>query len=317
MRYRGSMKALYSFKKHKTIELCSPFELEEANEIIIGMDFFKLGEPLALISHALTKTLIIQYDKMIRIAICLPSNCIGKYNPEDEETTLQTLITLTENLKTLPAGIHYTFFDIGRNIKQQNVTSMESIWAFDIPWIGDGNYIAVRNTKGKEWKPRADLSFVFEQAKQNNIEVKEISYGMSLDKQLDILRHCRGLVTETGGHVALALNMRTPIMLIESNYIDGVIGRDWYVNSVYGSGTIGIVPSTNVLDKDIIQKRIDNVVSICDKGYNDNILMKFLTKDPKQLNYEYATQNKHLVLIDNNESINRRVSMEQSHRRDL
>lgn len=310
------MRALYSFKKHKSIEVCKPFDINDANEIVVGMDFFKLGEPLSLISNALTKVYIINYTKEYRIAICLPTNCIGKYNSTDEETTLQMLVCMTENLQSLPAGVHYTFFDLGQHIDQQNTTSMESIWAFDQPWVGDGDYIAVKITKGKEWKPRADMSFVYQQADSNNIKIKEVYYGMSLHKQIDILRHCRGFVTETGGHVALALTMRVPIMLVECGYIEGYIGPDWYVNSVYGSGNIGVVPSTNIFEQNVKQRRVEDVVSICDRGYNENILIDFLTKDRKQVNYQYAFKNKQLLLVADNETINQRVMMERKHRQD-
>jgi hypothetical protein len=67
------MKPVYSLIKNKTTsEPGLPFQFEESNEIMYGVEFSKLGEFIFRISELLVKLKLLNHDFTCKVGIIIP-----------------------------------------------------------------------------------------------------------------------------------------------------------------------------------------------------------------------------------------------------
>ena len=294
------LKPLYSFKKIGTaISIEKPFTVDECNEMLWGEEYFKHGEFLINISYALTRITLLNIDIIYKVGIFLSQDCIGKFFPTDDESTLKSLISLLENIKAPTHGVHYTFFlnnnQMNSLTKFKSVRSPIHIWRLDNGWIGDGNYILVRETRGKDWMVPASLQFAYKQAKELGLEVKVIKYGQKVKEQIKLIRHAKCIVTERGGHVILCAMMGIPLIL-SSNDKEIIIPN--MENELGGfffeTDTLGLNPDTLHLDDVIVNKRYNRGVITMEKCDQTNLIKDVISGNLPQVQIDHVRKNREL-----------------------
>lgn len=290
---------LYSFKKIGTnVSIEKPFEIHECNEMLWGEEYFKHGEFLINISYALTRITLLNIDIVYKIGIFLSEDCIGKFFPNDEESTLKSLITLLENIKAPTHGVHYTFFLNNNQMRSltkfKSVRSPIHVWRLDQGWIGDGDYILVRETRGKDWMAPASLKFAYEQADDLGLKVKVIKYGQSAAEQIKLIRHAKCIVTERGGHVVLCAMMGIPLIL-SSNDKEIIIPNmeDELGGFFFETDTLGLNPDTLHLENDkIVNKRYDRGLITMEKCDQSNLIKDVINGNIPQIQIDHVRKNR-------------------------
>jgi hypothetical protein len=246
------MKKGYSFKiTNDTFEQIKAVEINECNEILNGCTYFSHNAFLADIATVFTKYEYMGIDFVPNIAICLTKQNLYKFNPKDKESTLDSIISFLKLLKIPKCGVKITIFEheqstISKHV-EMNSTNFQHLWGFKKSWVGDGNYIAVSKIRNKDWLKTQDLSFV----EELGLEIKEITYGQTIEEQHDILRHAKCLVSQRGNAVYFAAMMQTPIMLVVDELgldlafpVNNKIGGIAFQNTI-----IGIDPDVINYDK--------------------------------------------------------------------
>jgi len=296
------MNILYSvYKDNSQIKFKEPFNLESSNEIVYGNDFHKLGEFIINISEVLIKLKLLNYTKEFRIGICVPREVKTKFNTDDKETTLQSMIALVHELKVYNP-IHYVFFEY--NDFEDNLTDSFKplrapihIWQTETRWRGDGNFICVKESRNKDWMLPADMSPIIDQACELGLQVKTIKYGMTIADQIDLLSRCKCLVTERGGQILLSTLIGTPFILCSAEP-EALFERNGELGTmIFESDTLGMNPDTKTLVNDkVCNKRFDNSITVADYCNNDNILKQFIQcRHKPDLQKQYVLNNFEIV----------------------
>lgn len=295
------LETLYSFKKIGThISVEKPFDVSNCNEMLWGEEYFKHGEFLINVSYALTRITLLNIDMVYKVGIFLSQDCVGKFFPSDAESTLKSLITLLENMKAPPGGVHYTFFLNNNQMKSltkfKSVRSPIHVWRLDDGWIGDGNYILVRETRGKDWMVPASLQFAYDQAAELGLEVKVIRYGQTVKEQIELIRHAKCIVTERGGHVVLCAMMGIPLIL-SSNDKEIIIPNteDELGGFFFETDTLGLNPDTLHLENEsLINKRYDRGVITMERCDQVNLVKDVISGNLPQVQIDHVRKNRKL-----------------------
>tara|TARA_A100001391_G_scaffold203544_1_gene196200 strand:+ start:99 stop:1037 length:939 start_codon:yes stop_codon:yes gene_type:complete len=295
------MKPVYSLIKNKTtIEPGLPFQFEESNEIVYGVEFSKLGEFIFRISEVLVKLKLLNYDFTCKVSIIIPSELKYRFHKDDQETTLKTMIDLLKEMKVYNK-MHYTFFvyDKFQNDKTSTFKPLRApinVWQTDTRWKGDGNFILVKQSRNKDWMPPADMTKILEEVKHLGYEIKFLHYGQKLKDQVNMLTNCKCMITERSGHIPLAAMIGTPFILCSAEPELFLDRNGEFGTQIFETDTLGMNPDTKHLENDeIINKRFNRYITIMDHADNTDIVKKFLKGNYPQLQKDYAKMNmKHL-----------------------
>lgn len=304
------MNAIYSFiKTDDKIQIAKPFDITEANDILYGMQYYKQGEFLINIGNSLMKHHLLNIPSMIKIGICLSDQSIAKYNESDKESTLKSVVSILENLKTLKNGVHYTIFNHQQMLHADNTfKSLRSpihIWRFDQSWTGESNYIVVLNPRGKDWLVPADLSFAYQQAEELGLDVVEYQYGMTVEEQLKIFRECKCLVTDNAGQVMMAAMLNTPVLMCvnhpefvvpinKTQVLSSIKNDEREIGSfMFETDTLGLNSDTLHYEEDtVLAKRWDRGVMTTQRCDKDGILESIIkTQNMKNIQVDYVKKN--------------------------
>jgi hypothetical protein len=295
------MRPIYSFKKiNKNIELCKPFEFEESHETILGIQFYKIGIAISCISECLVKNELLGRNKILKVAIVLPKDSIGKHKEEDSETTLESLIALTESFASLECGIHYTFFKTEKTFHIENKNGIEFFWKLDELWEGKGNYILINSDK-KVWV-KNNLEYLEELCKKEGYDIQHLNYSLRLKDRINLLKNCKAFISPSSSHLRLSLLMNVPTIFYEDEHLRGILLEKNYLNDLCGLTSVGMVHFTKFKRKNYIEETlVDNVVSLCNRADNSNFLENyFLEPNKSKFKFEYAKKNKNLLIVNNN-----------------
>lgn len=271
-----------------------PFKIEEANEILLGNQYFSHSSFLADIAHVYTRFEFMSLKFIPKIAVCLTTDTLGKYNPTDEESTLESLITFFKLLRVPAQGVQVCFYHIGTNpVKSTvyNARNMQELWGFRNEWVGTGDFIALGKFRKKPYLPDFDTSFVYEYAEDANLKIVEIGYGQTVAQQHDILRECKFLVSPRGSITYFAAMMKTPLVMLTTDeshdspiaMTNGMIGGVVFQNTI-----IGTDQDVSTFDNGILKnKPYDRFVFTKPECTKNKELLNKIVTDPASMQEHY------------------------------
>ena len=287
------MKPIYCFDlTNNEFSQIDPFQINEANEILYGHDYYSHSSFLADIIHAYIRYELIDLKFKPQIAICLDKKSIYKIKSTDEEKNIESLISFLKLMVPPKGGVKICFFESTFEKKHVDFfRNFQGMWALKEEWKGNKNYIAVGKFREKPYLKKLDNSFVFEFAQQHSLDVVEIGYGQTIKQQHKILKECKFIVSQRGSITYFAAMMKTPLILLTDDHqynIPLLLDNNQLGGIMFQNTIVGMDPNVTHFDNnELLNYHYDKfLLTRPDYSKNQELLEKVLL-NPNQMQEHY------------------------------
>lgn len=212
------------------------------------------------------------------ILILVPEDACGKFKEQDFETNLDRLKFLTQSFQKPEFEVAYTIATVP-HVPFKDTEVFTSLWPFEKQWIGDGDYIMIKEPfpagfDSYHVKTRGiSLDKAYKHAKDNNLKIKMFDYKTKWSDLVDDMIHCKYIISERSTLLALALFTNTPTFMLSAPahtiYLDG---KERPI--LFGNGNLGMTWNVDYYDKHITQKYIDSPFFNVDQNVNLDKVIK-------------------------------------------